>query len=314
MALKPIPLDPSLRGGQGVPALPAATLPPYLPAGSVPYPGLIKYKALEKAVRAFLWRQKLPALKQEAPRAILVYGVPSTGKTKSLCNYLCATAGMHVVVVPAHTLAATHEAEHTDRLTAILQGAQALAHASGIDVAVLIDDVDAIFSVDARTTKTQNNDIARVFLQHLQDSKHLYTQRDGRPIPLLYSANSMADAHLATFREGRCTVYHHEPTPAERAAVIAAHLRPKTLCERAVVARLARKYPHVALATFAQISSAIDTQRLDALLDQTDDVATLERELAKPRALTPRNTLRVARDIVAARATAFAPAKSKKGT
>lgn len=314
MALKPIPLDPSLRGAQPAQGPPAATIPPYLSAFSVPYPGLVKYKALEKAVRAFLWRPKLAQMKQEAPRAMLVHGEPSTGKTKSLCNYLCATTGMHVVVVAAHSLAATHEAEHTDRLTATLRGTQALAHAAGVDCAILVDDIDAIFSVDARTTKTQNNDIARVFFQYLQDSKHLYTQRDGRPIPLFYSANSMADAHLATFREGRCTVYHHAPTPAERAAVIAAHLRPTTLCERAVVARLASKYPHVALATFAQISSAIDSARLDALLDTTDDVATLERELAKPRVLAARATLRIARDIVKARATAFASTKSKKGT
>jgi ATP-dependent 26S proteasome regulatory subunit len=311
MALKPIPLDSSLR----TPAMSErAAVPPYLPAGSVPYPGLIKYKALESAVRAFLWRHKLPSLRQEAPRAMLVHGEPSTGKTKSLSCYLCATEKMHVVVVPAHTLAATHEAEHTDRLTATLQGAQTLAHASGVDVALLMDDIDAIFSVDARTTKTQNNDIGRVFLQHLQDAKHLYTQADGRPIPLFYSANSMADAHLATFREGRCTVYHHAPTAAERAAVIAAHLKPTTFCERRVVARLASKYPNVALATFAQISATLDARRLDALLDRTDDVARLERELAKPRVLNARTTLRVARDIIKARATAFASIKSKTGT
>jgi ATP-dependent 26S proteasome regulatory subunit len=312
MALKPIPLDPSLRGAQTEAPPASMAIPPYLAAGTVPYPGLVKYKPLEKAVRAFLWRSKLPSLAQEAPRAMLVHGDPSTGKTKSLCNYLCAAARMHVVVVPAHTLAATHEAEHTDRLTATLLGAQTLAHASGIDVSILVDDIDAIFSVDARTTKTQNNDIARVYFQHLQDAKHLYTQADGRPIPLFYSANSMADAHLATFREGRCTVYHHNPTAAERGAVIAAHLKPSSFCERRIVARLARKYPDVALATFAQISATLDAARLDALLDQTEDITRLERELAKPRVLNARMTLRVARDIVKARATAFAP--SKQGT
>ncbi len=312
MALKPIPLDPSLRE-HAANVTPGVSIPPYLPAGSVPYPGLVKYRALEKAVRAFLWRQKLPSLKQEAPRGLLVHGAPSTGKTKSICNYLCAMAHMHIVVVGAHTLAATHEAEHTDRLTATLQGAQSLAHASGVDVGLLCDDIDAIFSADARTTKTSNNDLIRVFFQHLMDSKHLYTQRDGRPIPLLFSANSMADAHLATFRDGRAVCFSHEPTAAERAAVIASHLKPTTLCERVLVARLASKYPDVALATFAQISAALDAQRLDVLLDKTDDVATLERELAKPRVLAARVTLLVARDIVNARAAAFAPIKPKKG-
>jgi hypothetical protein len=187
-----------------------------------------------------------------------------------------------------------------------LSGAQALAHASGVDVAMLIDDVDAIFSVDGRTTKTQNNDLARVFFQHLQDAKHLYTQADGRAIPLFYSANSMADAHLATFREGRCTIYHHAPTLAERSAVIASHLKPSTFCERRLVARLAAKYPDVALATFAQVSAALDVERLDGLLDATADIAILEAELAKPRVLSPRHTLRIARDLVKARAAAFA--------
>lgn len=279
----------------------------FLEAGSVPFPNMVPYRDLERAVRAWIWRHRLPSLQANAPRAFLTHGAPATGKSKSIANVLTAL-GYRVIVTQATIFAAVHESENIERIEAHMRAAETLAH-EGVPVCILFDDIDAIFSLDERTGKSSNNDLARVWLQSICDRKTVYTQSDGAPILFVYSANSMADAHIETYRDGRAVCFHHDPTPVERRRIIDAHLKPRTAWERSICARLARRHPDAQLALFAEVSAAIDAERLDGLLETTTDIARLERELAKPRVLTAR-VLRIARDLVAARATAFAKPKT----
>ena len=217
MAIKPIPL----RGD----AAPEQRLA-YAAAGSAPFGTLVPYPKLHAAVRVGCGGIDFRAPEAEAPRGFLVSGEPGTGKTKSLINIL-TTLDCHVVTVPATSLADPYEAAHVERLEKLLQKTSQLSSESSTRCVLLIDDCDAIFHTSPRINRTSNSDLIRVWWQSLADRKTVHLNYDGTPILVAWTSNGMA-AHGATFRDGRCLIQLHEPTPDERLKIVGHHLRPKT--------------------------------------------------------------------------------------
>ncbi len=306
MAVKPLPMKdftvaPMKRPHDGAPPV-----PPYIAAGSTPWPDIIRLPSLERELRLWLARQRIPALRAQSDRALLLYAPPGWGKSKSCQNWLAKVAHMHVVVIPAADLAAAYEHEHIERLEHTLAGCERLARDSGIDVAVVVDDIDAVISLPAGSIPTPNHELLRVALQSTLESPSRFVQASGRPIPFLFTANAMAGrvVHDAVFRNGRCTVTELKPLAAELTAIVMHHLRPSGFSENRIVAKLRRKYPDAPPAFYAALSNRLDAERIDALLVGGASDAAIESELRKPRALTT-DVLRMASDMMAARAAAF---------
>lgn len=309
MAIKPLPMRDfglALAKPKGEePAIPA-----YIPAGSVPWPDIIRLPSLERELRLWHARLRIPALRAQADRGLLLYARPGWGKSKCCQNWLTKVAGMHCVAIPASDLAGAFEHEHIERLEQTLAGCERLARESGVDVAVVIDDIDAVVSLPQGTIPTPNHELLRVALQSLLESPSRYVQSSARPIPFLFTANAMAGrvVHDAVFRSGRCSVVEHKPTADELTAIILHHMRPSGFSENRIVTKLRRKYPEAPPAFYAALSGRIDAERLDTLLTSGASDAEIDAALRKPRTLTA-DVLRIAASMMAARAAAFVHGK-----
>ncbi len=306
MALEILPRPVSLLSTARAPKPQPIEIPEHYEAGSRPFPEMVRYKNLERCLRGWVWRHRIPSLRAQATRAFLCSGEPSTGKSKSLVNYLCAEENMHVISIGAHQLTSSFESENVEAADRLLAGAEALA-SGGTDVVIEISDAEAIWGLAERISQTSNPEYMRVWFMHLADNPRRYMQGDRqRPILFAFSCNG-GSSHAATWRSGRVTAYAHSVSATERAEIIAHHLRPQTLLERRIVSILRRKYGSKApLAFFGELSAAIDTARIDALLEVRADIATIEQELAKPRSLN-RETLRLAAMLWAGQQASFNP-------
>ncbi|NOU05524.1 MAG: AAA family ATPase, partial [Hyphomicrobiaceae bacterium] len=205
---------------------------------------LVPFQRLGMAVLHFLALQRSTITQAEAERTLALFGPPGVGKTEGA---LAATLreGIAVMSISASMFASEVEGGAVQILEALLAEMERWSREHGIDIVLMLDDLDLSILAQDETQDigaTINTQLLLNRFHKLAEERHLYRTVSGGPIPFIVTMNDPTVLRASLLREGRCMMFEHVPTTAEKIDIAYAVLNPRTASERELVAALVKKF------------------------------------------------------------------------
>lgn len=222
--------------------------------------------ALSLEIRKFAALQVAASTRDHAPRIMVIAGPPGTGKSEGARN-AALSCGFAVAPVSCSLLASDVEGGATATLNAMLEEFEGYSARQRKRVLAILDDFDlSIVARDDKTGVSSNTNLLTERLQYLADNRHVYRNFDGSNLAFIFTINNAEPLRASLLRDMRATWVEHDPCKATKASIAIRILDPQTAAERAVVAKLTRRYASQPIAFWKALRLDLDAARLDDLL------------------------------------------------
>lgn len=230
----------------------------YQSAGSNNRDDILIDDKLADVVALHFARLLSPRLRERNPaRALLVISWPGDGKTISLLA-LTSRLGIDLLQLAGADLSGSLEGAPIEVLNHAFKWMRWKSAQTKRPIALMIDDIDASTAAEnADQERTGNTNLLVGKLQAICNSPDQFTDANGNPIPLLWTANATSHFRAPLIRHGRVRIHHHNLDWHTKADMVERIFKPATPIERRALRNLVYRYRNKPIAFFNDLNAEL---------------------------------------------------------